>query len=84
MRVPAWSEAYAHGRENQQVRLAGSRPLMDQCSQYPPIRRKLLGVTSPAIAPRIEAARDAGRECRNGVKEWSRASSVERLRRSNV
>ena len=26
---------------------------------YPPIRRVLLGVTSPAIAPRIGAARDA-------------------------
>ena len=36
----------------------GSRPLPDQCPRYPPIRR-MLGVTSPAIAPRIGAARDA-------------------------
>ena len=59
MRVPAWPEAYAHVRENQQVWLAGSRPLLDQCPRYPPIRRMLLGVTSTAIAPRIGAAGDA-------------------------
>ena len=59
MRVPIWPEAYAHVKENQQAWLSGSRPLPDQCPRYPPIRRMLLGVTSPAIAPRIGAARDA-------------------------
>ena len=59
MRVPFWPEAYAHVKENQQAWLSGSRPLPDQRPRYPPIRRMLLGVTSPAIAPRIGAARDA-------------------------
>ena len=58
MRFPLWPEAYAHVKENQQAWLSGSRPLPDQCPRYPPIRRMLLGVTSPAIAPRIGAARD--------------------------
>ena len=66
-RVPAWQEAYAHVRESQQVWLAGSRPLPDQCLRYPPIRRMLPGVPSPAIAPRIEAARDAEERMQN----WS-------------
>ena len=57
MRVPCWPEAYAHVGENQQVWLAGSRLLPDQCPLYAPIRR-LLGVTSPVIGPRIIAARD--------------------------
>ena len=56
MRVPLWPEAYAHVKENQQAWLSGSRPLPDQCPRYPPIRRMLLGVTSPAIARRIGAA----------------------------
>ena len=59
MRVPLWPEAYSHVKENQQAWLSGSRPLPDQCHRYPPIRRMLLGVTSPAIAPRIGVARDA-------------------------
>ena len=59
MRVSLWPEAYAHVKENQQAWLSGSGPLPDQCPRYPPIRRMLLGVTSPIIAPRIGAARDA-------------------------
>ena len=59
MRVQLWPEAYAHVKENQQAWLSGSRPLPDQCPRYPPIRRMLLGVTSPTIAPRIGAVRDA-------------------------
>ena len=58
MWVPLLPEAYAHVKENQQAWLSGSRSLPDQCPRYPPIRRMLLGVTSPAIAPRIGAARD--------------------------
>ena len=60
-RVPLLPEAYAHVQENQQAWLSGSRPLPDQRPRYPPIRRMLLGVTSPVIAPRIGAARDAER-----------------------
>ena len=67
MRVPLWPEAYAHVKENQQVWLSGSRPLPDQCPRYPPIRRMLLGVTSPVIAPRIGAARDAEEK----MRKWS-------------
>ena len=59
MRVPAWLEAYTRVKENQDAWLAGSRPLPSQCPQFPPIRRTLLGVTSPVVAPRIGAARDA-------------------------
>ena len=43
------------------------RPLPDQCPRYPPIRRMLLGVTSPIIAPRIGAARDAEKR----MLKWS-------------
>ena len=68
MRVPVWPEAYAHVKENQQVWLSGTRPLPDQCPRYPPMmRRMLLGVTSPAIAPRIRAARDAEEK----MRKWS-------------
>ena len=67
MRVPLLPEAYAHVKENQQAWLSGSRPLPDQCPRYPPIRRMLLGVTSPVIAPRIGAARDAERR----MLKWS-------------
>ena len=82
MRVPLWPEAYAHVKENQQAWLSGSRRLPDQCPRYPPIRRMLLGVTSPAIAPRIGAARDAEERMLkwSGVEGWSPASSVGRLR----
>ena len=59
MWVPLWPEAYAHVKENQQAWLSGSRALPDQCPRYPPIRRMLLGVMSPAIDLRIGAARDA-------------------------
>ena len=59
MWVPAWPMAYAHVKENQQMWLAGPRPLPDQCSRYPPIRRMLMGVTSPVIAPHIGTAREA-------------------------
>ena len=61
LRFPLLSEAYAHVKENQQTWLSGSRPLPDQCHRYPPIRKMLLIVTSPIIAPRIGAARDAER-----------------------
>ena len=67
MRVPVWSEAYANVKENQQVWLSGSRPLPYQCPRYPPIRSMLLGVTSPAIAPCIGAARDAEEK----MRKWS-------------
>ena len=67
MRVPLLPEAYAHVKENQQAWLSGSRPLPDQCPRYPPIKRMLLGVTSPVIAPRIRAARDAERR----MLKWS-------------
>ena len=67
MRVPLLPETYAHVKENQQAWLSGSRPLPDQCPRYPPIRRMLLGVTSPAIAPRIGAARDAEKR----MLKWS-------------
>ena len=59
MRVPFLPEAYTHVKGNQQTWLSGSRWLPDQCPRYPPIRRMLLGVTSPIIAPRIGVARDA-------------------------
>ena len=59
MRVPQLPEAYANAKKNQKAWLPGSRPLPDQCPRYPPIRRMLLGVTSPIIAPRNGAARDA-------------------------
>ena len=67
MGVPLLPEAYAHAKENQQVWLSGSRPLPDQCPRYPPIRRMLLGVTTPIIAPRIGAARDAEKR----MLKWS-------------
>ena len=67
MRVPLFPEAYAHVKENQQAWLSGSRPLPDQCPRYPPRSRVLLGVTSPAIAPRIGAARDAEKR----MLKWS-------------
>ena len=67
MGVPLLPEAYAHAKENQQAWLSGSRPLPDQCPRYPPIRRMLLGVTSPIIAPRIGAARDAEKR----MLKWS-------------
>ena len=65
--VPQLPGAYAHAKENQQTWLPGSRPLPDQCPRYPPIRRMLLGVTSPIIAPRIGAARDAEKR----MLKWS-------------
>ena len=67
MRVPLLPEAYAHAKENQQAWLSGSRPLPDQCPRYPPIRRMLLGVTSPVTAPRIGTARDAEKR----MLKWS-------------
>ena len=36
----------------------------DQCPRHPPIRRMLLGVTSPDIVPRIRAARDVEEKSR--------------------
>ena len=65
--VPQLPGAYAHAKENQQTWLPGSRPLPDQCHRFPPIRRMLLGVTSPIIAPRIGAARDAEKR----MLKWS-------------
>ena len=67
MLVPLWREACAHVKENQQAWLSGSRPLPDQCPRYLPIRRMLLGVTFPVIAPRIGAARDAEKR----MLKWS-------------
>ena len=67
MLVSLWREAYTRVKENQQTWLSGSRPLPDQCPRYPLIRRMLLGVTSPVIAPRIGAARDAERR----MLKWS-------------
>ena len=67
MGVPAWPDAYAHVKENQQVWLSGSRPLPEKCPRYPPIRRTLLGVTRK-------------KKCGNGVKGWSRALSAGTLR----
>ena len=55
MRVPAWPEAYAHVKENQDAWPSGSRPMSSQCPRYPPLQ----GVTSPVVAPPIGAARDA-------------------------
>ena len=66
MRVSLLPEAYEHAKENQQACFSGSRPLPDQCPRYPPIRRMLLGVTSPVIAPRIRAARDAEKRMLKG------------------
>ena len=40
-------------KENQDTWLAGSDPLLDRCNLYPRIRRMLLGVTSPVLAPRM-------------------------------
>ena len=65
--VPQLPGAYTHAKENQQTWLPGSRPLPDQCPRYPPKRRMLLGVTSPIIAPRIGAARDAEKR----MLKWS-------------
>ena len=58
VKIPAWSETYAHVKENQDAWLAGSNPLPNRCPLYPRIRRMLLGVNSPALAPRIGAAQD--------------------------
>ena len=54
-------------RENKLAWLTGSRPLPDQYPRYPPIRRMLLGVTSPVIAIRIGAARDV----KERMQKWS-------------
>ena len=64
---PGLAEAYAHVKQNQYALLAVSRPLPSQCPQYPPIREMLLGLTSPVVAPRIGAARDAEKR----MQKWS-------------
>ena len=56
VKIPAWPETYVHVKENQDTWLAGSDLLPDRCPLYPHIRRMLLGVTSPVLAPRIGAA----------------------------
>ena len=56
VKVPAWPETYADVKEHQEAWLAGSSPLPERCAQYPLIRRMLLEVTSPGLAPRIGAA----------------------------
>ena len=66
-RVASWLDAYAHVKQNQSVWLSGSRLLPDQCPRYTPIKRMLLGVTSPVIAPRIGAARNAEEK----MRKWS-------------
>ena len=50
VKIPTWSQTYAHLKENQDTWLAGSDSLPD--------RRMLLGVTSPVLASRIGAAQD--------------------------
>ena len=47
--------------------LAGLKPLPDRCPLYLRIRRMLLGVTSPVLAPRIEAAQDV----EESMLKWS-------------
>ena len=54
-------------KENQQGWLAGPRKLPEQCPRYRPIRRMLLGITSPVIAPPIGAARDVEER----MQKWS-------------
>ena len=78
MRVPLWPEAYAHVKENQQVWFSGSRPLPDQYPRYPPeccweSRLPPLPLASERLVMRK-------RKCGNGVKGWSRSSSVGNLR----
>ena len=74
VKIPSWPETYAHVKEHQETWLAVSRPLQDSCPHYPPIRRMLLGVKSPASAPRIRAAQ--AERVQNGVREWSHDSSA--------
>ena len=54
--ISAWPETYAHVKENHDTWLVGSDPMPDRCPLYPLIRRMLLGVTSPVLAPKIAAA----------------------------
>ena len=56
--MPAWPDIYAHVKEHQETWLADSSPLPEKCALHPRIRRMLLGLTSPAFAPRIGAAQD--------------------------
>ena len=58
VKIPAWPETCAHVKENQETTLAGSTPLTSRRPLYPRIRRLLLGVTSPVLAPRIWTAQD--------------------------
>ena len=51
VKIPTWLETYVHVKENQDT-------WPDRCPLYPRIRRMLLGVTSPDLAPRIGAAQD--------------------------
>ena len=68
VKLPAWSETYAHVKENQDIWLAGSDPLPDSCPLYPRIRRMLLGVTSPVLASSIGAAQDV----EDRMLKWSK------------
>ena len=60
VKIPSWPETYAYVRENQDAWLAGLSQLPNRCAKqmYPHIRRMLLGVNSPILAPRIGAAQD--------------------------
>ena len=58
VKIPAWPETYAHTKEIQDAWLAGSNPLPSRCRLYPRIRRMLLGVNSPVLAPRIGTSQD--------------------------
>ena len=58
VKIPAWPETYVYVMENQDAWLVGLNPLLNRCPLYPRIKRMLLGVNSPCLAPRIGAAQD--------------------------
>ena len=58
LKVPAWSETYGQVKEPQKTWLVGSSPLTDRCPQSLLIRRMLLKVTNPLLAPRLGAAQN--------------------------
>ena len=80
VKIPAWPETYAHVKENQNTWLAGSDPLPDRCLLYPRIKRILLGVTSPVLAPRIGAAQDV----EETMLRWSEGMEQRSNVKSNV
>ena len=64
MRIPLLPEAYAHVKKKP---ASVAFWVQAAAGPMPSIRRTLLGVTSPVIAPRIGAARDAERR----MLKWS-------------